>query len=61
LLRAADHALAVRIHFASAHAADLRDGGLRGLHRHRACASLSITSTTDPDEPVGLATRQEGI
>src|SRR3989449_270135 len=53
LFRAADHALAVRIDFASAHAADLRDGALRGLHRHRACASLSIDSTTDPEEPVG--------
>src|SRR2546426_82018 len=26
---------------------------LRGFHRHRACASLSIASTTDPEEPVG--------
>src|SRR5439155_21241943 len=54
LFRAANHALAVRIDFASAHAADLRDGALRGLHRHRACASLSIVSTTDPEEPVGI-------
>src|SRR5437870_5081969 len=40
-------------YFAPAHAADLRNGALWGFHRHRACASLSIASTTDPEEPVG--------
>src|SRR6267143_2349444 len=51
LFRAADDALAVRIHLASADAADLlRDRAVRGLYRHRGCASLSITSTTDTDE-----------
>src|SRR2546430_17216536 len=37
-------AFPVRIHLASADAAHLlRHGAVRGLHRHRSCASLSIT------------------
>src|SRR5438093_4112023 len=32
----------------------------RGLHRHRACASLSIDSTTDPEEPVGTRYETRG-
>src|SRR5207247_10014884 len=59
-LRAPAQALAGRIEFAAATAADLRDGALRRLHRHRACASLSITSTTDPEEPVGTRYETRG-